>query len=229
MKKVWLKLHDLCKQSCRKEDRIVFRFINSLKNDNEIRYLEVGAGAGGFVKRVKAGYRFDITAVEINRELAEKNIENGIETLNIDFLKNNFADDSFDVTHCSHVIEHIPYPAIIDFLDELVRVTKIGGCVIIRSPLMKSNFFFDIDHIRPYPPQAILNYYSNEQQQRVGKYKVQKHLVKILSDPIRINPYSLTPFWRSINMLFRLLHIYLGLSLGKAGGYVAIFRKEKIS
>lgn len=51
-----------------------------------------------------------------------------------------FADGVFDVTISSQVIEHIPRENHVDFVRELVRVTRPGGYVIIST----------VDHNFPY-------------------------------------------------------------------------------
>ena len=230
MKTLYIKLLNFCgKQRNKSEDRIVLSFFTKLsKYDKKIEYLEVGSGLGRFVDVIKNRFNFNITAVEINSELAEKTSQMGVNTLNINFVENNFPDESFDVVHCSHVIEHIPYPAIVDFLDELFRITKSGGNVIIRSPLMSNDFFTCIDHIRPYPPKTILDYYSNPQQQRTGKYRIVTEKIRLRRSTFAINSYSYNPFWRAVNLCFKILHSLFKVSLAKPDGYVAIFLKEKI-
>lgn len=211
------------------EDKMVRHFLKKQNTSNEnIEYLEVGSGLGNFVSIVKKEFDFNVYAVEINSELADRTSQMGISTFNVNFVDNQFADESFHIVHCSHVIEHIPYPAIVDFLDEMFRITKKGGYVIIRSPLMSYNFFSDIDHIRPYPPKCILNYYSNPQQQRTGGYKIIAEKIKIRRAPFAINSYSYAPVWRSINLFFKILKTLFGLPFAEANGYVAIFKKEDI-
>ena len=79
----------------------------------------------------------------------------------------------------------------------MLRITKTGGYLVIRSPLMWEHFFDDIDHIRPYPPAAILNYLYNPQQQVVGHNKVKVEIIWYRTRPRQysyMNTYS--PFYK---------------------------------
>jgi ubiquinone/menaquinone biosynthesis C-methylase UbiE len=150
----------------------------------------------------------------------------GVKMYNINFMDNKFPDNLFDIVHCSHVIEHIAYPKIMTFLDELIRITKPGGHIIIRSPLMSPGFLLNIDHIRPYPPKAILDYYSNPQQQVVGEYSITPVKIHLRRGPYQINPYSYNVFFRTINLFFKLSWSSLRIPFSGLSSYIAIFRKE---
>jgi len=228
MKKLYLKcLNYYGKQTTKSEDRIVLKL---LKKENDLsrqkKYIEIGSGLGRFVKIVHDQFNFNILAIEINKELAEQTNNLGIKTCNINFLDNQLESDQFDIVHCSHVIEHIPYPNIVIFLDELLRITKPEGCLIIRSPLMSTEFYTCIDHIRPYPPKAILDYYSNPQQQQVGKYSILPVKIKLRRTAWSINGYSYNPIIRTINLCLKLSWSVFRFPFSKPDGYVAIFKKH---
>lgn len=117
------------------------------------RVLDVGCGTGGFL------------------ELMERE-NSGIETVGIDlgtppdflsrgdFLRASanalpFADNSFDVVTCAHVIEHLvdPEPCV----RELLRVCRPGGSIYIETPSPRAawvplfnTFWDDPTHVRPY-------------------------------------------------------------------------------
>ena len=208
----------------RSEDKTVLKFLKNHDSDN-VSYLEIGSGLGRFVRLVSNSFSYNLTALEINPELAARTEKMGIKTETTNFLENKFSDNQFDVVHCSHVIEHVAYPDIIHFLDEMLRITKPKGYVIIRSPLMTADFFTCIDHIRPYPPKAILDYFSNPQQQVTGKYSVEAKKIKLRYAPITICPYSYSPIVRAINSFFKLLWCWFRIH-GKADGYVMILQKN---
>lgn len=83
--------------------------------------------------------------------------------------------NSFNLSISSHVIEHLTNP--LDYFSEIVRVTKVGGFIVVLAPSDRStwfscpisqernlilSFYDDPTHIgRPWTPQALY---------RLGKY-----------------------------------------------------------
>ncbi len=211
-------------RSTAEEDRPVLNFLKKLISVGSYSYLEVGAGLGRFTELVKNNYRnLDITCLEINPELNQELKAKGFNSLKGSILKMPFSDNGFDIVHCSHVIEHLGYPAIIQALDELFRVVKTNGYVIIRSPFMHPGFYNDIDHVRPYPPKTIMQYFGHRQQQKTSGQKT-----KIISEFHRMEPYEINfnlKIINRINYLLKLIWSKFGWPNGKSSGYVAIFQK----
>lgn len=207
-------------------NRPVLEFIKNLSAGESIRYLEVGAGFGRFPDLIKHEPSFsnlDITCLEINLELCDRLKSKNLQTVQGSVMDMPFPENSFDVVHCAHVIEHFSYPDITNVLNELVRVTKIHGHVIIRSPLMHGKFYNDIDHVRPYPPECILQYFDNQQQQ-----KQSKHQIKLVNTWLRRNALGIPlelPGIHSLNLLLKIFWTKWRWPQGKANGYVAIFKK----
>jgi len=156
------------------EDIPIIDFLNKLDKSIEYKLLEVGSGLCRFVDKISINYpNISITCLEINPDLADLAKNKGFSVINENILYNTLKSNEYDIVHCSHVIEHFSYPDVIKLIDELIRVTKIKSYLIIRSPLMSDFFYNDIDHIRPYPPHAIINYLNNEEQQIKGSNKIE--------------------------------------------------------
>lgn len=156
------------------EEIHIIDFLNTLDPSKKYSLIDVASGLCLFVEKIKAIFRnFEISCLEINHDMAELARNKGFMTYNESILKNSIKNDSYDIVHCSHLIEHFGYPEIRVVINELLRITKSGGYCIIRSPLMWENFYYDLDHVRPYPPQAIMNYLTNPQQQVKGNCKVE--------------------------------------------------------
>ena len=65
-----------------------------------------------------------------------------------DIRQMNFADGSFDKAMCISVLEHVDRQDIMPIIDELLRVTKIGGKVAITAEVAtNSNDRFNINDI----------------------------------------------------------------------------------
>jgi hypothetical protein len=223
------------------EDLPVIDFLEANYSQDEFNMLEVGSGLCRFLDKIKKLYpKIDVIGIEINPELVHFAINSGHNVINQDFLKNSFLSDSFDIVHCSHIIEHFKYPEITIVIDELLRVTKKNGICIIRSPLMWKNFYNDIDHIRPYPPESVMGYLNNCQQQKKGIYTVivEKIWYRTGSIQIKINEN------RSRVIVFRIIQILISKFVSvingilqyswdlyrfpctKPNGYVMILRKN---
>jgi len=69
----------------------------------------------------------------------------------MDFFKNNFKDNSFDLVYSAHVIEHITDSE--KFVKEVLRVAKKYVCIITPYPTVR--FWDQPDHIRPYTPETL--------------------------------------------------------------------------
>lgn len=147
------------------EDLPILQHIADLNDGRRLSLLEVGSGECRFVKKLRLLYpNIDITCIEINPNLAQIAKDLGLKVIN-DNILNVLPQKEYDIVHCSHVIEHFGYPQVVKVLDFLVASTKKGGNVIIRTPMPHEKFYDDIDHVRPYPPGAILNYFNLHQQQ----------------------------------------------------------------
>ena len=189
------------------EDSPIIDLFEGLDSQKKYTLLEVGSGLCRFVKKTHQLFlNISISCVEINENLAQIAKNEGFEVFNVSFIENQIESNQYDIVHCSHVIEHFGYPDIRVLLDELLRVTKVGGYLIIRSPLMWDHFFDDLDHVRPYTPESILNYLYNPQQQVVGKSEVDVVRIWYRTRPVEHQPidhtsliYCITPIRRFYN------------------------------
>lgn len=223
------------------EDVPVLDYIKKTFEGGEFSLLEVGSGECRFVKKIAEIYpNAKITCIEINSDLARIAIESGFEVIN-DNVLNVKPDKEYDLVHCSHVIEHFGYPQVAQLLDFLVASTKIGCAVILRSPLMYDKFYYDLDHIRPYPPRAIERYFSAPQTQRVGKADINIEKVWYRTSPWQITSIVEWNILHSVKFIRVLLNRLIEWTnrlffyswdlfrhpATKPNGYVMIFRVDK--
>jgi ubiquinone/menaquinone biosynthesis C-methylase UbiE len=101
--------------------------------------LDVGFGTGMLMFSFKPtctlfGTEFSTTAIERARAKARKKGYAGFQfSVPAASEELPFPADTFDVVVCSHVIEHVMHDQ--DFLDELVRVLRPNGHLVIIAPL----------------------------------------------------------------------------------------------
>jgi ubiquinone/menaquinone biosynthesis C-methylase UbiE len=223
------------------EDLSVFAFLNELDKERKYKMLEVGSGLCRFVDKVNKQYsNIDITCFEINENLAKIARSKGFQVINENILKNSLLSEEYDIVHCSHVIEHFKYPEIVFVIDELLRVIKKDGFCIIRTPLLWEEFYDDIDHVRIYPPRAIINYFNHQQQQKQGNNKVQIMSIWYRTSPKRYQPITTSSlmyafpfiryFWNryllpKINNGFKCFWNRYRFPATKPNGYVMILKK----
>lgn len=97
--------------------------------------LEVGPGRGDFAGACSQQEGLEYSCVDINERLLQE-----LDTLGGRKVRSMvpglpFANDSFDVTYASNVLEHmVDFPAANQFLIEMKRVTAPGGLVCHRAP-----------------------------------------------------------------------------------------------
>ena len=151
-----------------------------------------------FYNRFKALKHLDYTTTDLNSPLAD---------VKADICNLPFADNSFDVILCNHVLEHIPDDR--KAMEELYRVMKPGGWGIfqipqdltrqttfeddsITDPVERARIFGQYDHVRVYGRDYF------DKLRAVG-FKVREddlaaRLPKEKADTYRIDPNELIPF-----------------------------------
>ncbi len=94
--------------------------------------LDIGCATGKLLSVFKHD-RWTVQGVEICRSAAEYGIEHHGVPIHIGTLETaGFQDESFGVVHCSHLIEHLTYPAA--FVGEVKRILAPGGWFVITTP-----------------------------------------------------------------------------------------------
>ncbi len=102
------------------------------------KILDIGCGIGDFVRLTK-----NAIGVDINPYNVAYCTQRGIPAYVHEVDNLPFDDETFDTVIFDNVIEHIYEPEKI--ILEAIRVTKIGGRVIIGVPVLH-HFFHDKDH-----------------------------------------------------------------------------------
>lgn len=101
------------------EERRINTTINLIPDDIE-SLLDVGCGDGRIVNRLQGKYE-KICGMDISSN-ALKNVKTTKVQGSLEKLP--FPDNSFDITICAEVLEHLPYPIYNKAIKELERVSK---------------------------------------------------------------------------------------------------------
>jgi SAM-dependent methyltransferase len=114
-----------CQVSC------VYKLIGPLLDDKAV--LDIGCSTGDYLER--------FSRASVGLDYSEPNLaicrEKGLTVEKADFNEPlPFRDGSYDVTFCSHVLEHVDSP--INLLREMHRLLKPGGKSILAVPVERS-------------------------------------------------------------------------------------------
>jgi len=100
------------------------------------RVLDFGSGAGR-LSQALARHATSVTGVDISEPMVRT-----ARTLDLDdtceFIVNTrpdlslFADNHFDLVYSSLVLQHMPKPVALGFLNEMIRVLRPGGALIVQ-------------------------------------------------------------------------------------------------
>jgi len=135
-----------------------------IRNEDKI-ILDIGSGEGDFFLHLKArGVPADqIYLLDGNPATVEKNkqlTKNSILYFAPETLP--FDDLSVDFIHISHLIDNIWVNDIYKFLQEINRILKPGGRLVISTPLLWPNFYDDLSHTKPYNPYVFQKYFVHQ-------------------------------------------------------------------
>jgi SAM-dependent methyltransferase len=118
----------------------------------EGKVLDIGCGLGRNLRILRAR-GIDAIGIEVNPEIVKVGVANGLPCQTV----TEFAGDTrtFDVLLMSHIIEHFQPRDLLEFIDGYLDRLRVGGGLVIATPLMSNNFFDDFDHVRPYQPLGL--------------------------------------------------------------------------
>lgn len=114
------------------------------------KVLDVGCGKGDLLKKDKENF----VGIDLNEGLVDKLKMEGLNVSLASATAIPFADNSFDVVNCRHVIEHLHPEDARKMIIEMKRVLRGGGVIILSTPTAEA-VWNTFGHIKPYTPTAI--------------------------------------------------------------------------
>jgi ubiquinone/menaquinone biosynthesis C-methylase UbiE len=99
----------------------------------DMRVLDFGCGSGHGYENLR-NFNISYTGIDWSRDTIEENKKKyNLSTFFQSSLYNSSLEDSsFDLVYSLYVLEHLVYPN--KFINEIYRITKIGGKIIIICP-----------------------------------------------------------------------------------------------
>ena len=126
------------------------------------RILDLGCGRGEWLELLKeAGLRAE--GVESNPAMFERARSLGLDLVQSDALTHlrSLPDDSVNAVTAFHFVEHLTFVALVELIDETLRVLRPGGLLIVETPNPKNlvvgacNFHSDPTHHKPLFPETL--------------------------------------------------------------------------
>lgn len=105
-----------------------------------------------------------------------------------------FESGFFNLIHASHIVEHLPPDELYEFLKEVDRCLTPGGVFVISAPLLWSEFYADLSHLKPYNPKVFVKYLCDASGENLTRPKISsdfsvERLVYIYVDKSRFDGY----------------------------------------
>jgi SAM-dependent methyltransferase len=120
--------------------------------------LDIGCGRGEWLELCRE-YGLIAKGIDVNRVLVCQCQNEGLDVVEEDALTYLRAQENGSLGSVTgfHIIEHLPFRSVISLLDEVLRVLKPQGLLILETPnpdnliVASRNFYMDPTHLRPLP------------------------------------------------------------------------------
>lgn len=124
--------------------------------------LDIGSGRGEWLRLLR-GNNIDARGVDRNRVFIEECRGDGLDVAEADALDHlqELPANSLNVVTSFHLVEHLAFEVLIKLLDEIERVLKPGGLVILETPNCENfmvgscSFYADPTHRNPIPSETL--------------------------------------------------------------------------
>ncbi|MEH2394499.1 MAG: methyltransferase domain-containing protein [Nostoc sp.] len=121
--------------------------------------VDIGCGRGEWIDLLsKQGFK--ASGIDINVAMVQECQNLGLDAVlgdGLEYLR-SLPDNSLAAVSSFHVIEHLQLQKLISLIDEVLRVLRSGGVVILETPNPENlivgacNFYLDPTHRNPIPP-----------------------------------------------------------------------------
>lgn len=131
---------------------------NNSFNEKQDWILDIGCGRGEWLEILKS-HNIKAIGIDLNQTQVNFCLKLGLEVFKeeaINYLK-NCADNIIGGITGIHLIEHLSFQKLVALLDEIKRVLKPGGLIMLETPNPENlmvgscNFYLDPTHQNPLP------------------------------------------------------------------------------
>jgi len=124
--------------------------------------IDLGCGRGELLETL-GEQGFQVIGVDQNDLQLDMARQKGLPVVHgnaLDYLQSLDDDCALAITGI-HIVEHLPFPVLVSFMQEIRRVLKRGGLLLVETPNPRNlivganTFHFDPTHIKPLPPEVL--------------------------------------------------------------------------
>jgi SAM-dependent methyltransferase len=135
-------------------------FFNSSKIDfKKTPVLDIGSGRGEFIQLLNSK-KIEAIGLDINIDMVERSKKKGLNAVEGDALSflQNKKSNTYGAITGFHIVEHIPFNALLRIFSNAYRTLTKDGFVIFETPnpeniiVATHNFYMDPSHLHPLPP-----------------------------------------------------------------------------
>lgn len=200
--------------------------------DRNVRVLEVGCGRCAKTRLLQRMGFTSILGVEKSARQVHRAVEEGFNVVTDEKFDDAYSSPQFDLLVLSHIIEHFTFYDLVAFMNRYLKHLKPGGMLLIATPVLHDHFWLDLDHVKPYYPHGIKNFFGSddEQVQFSGGYTLKLKDMRFRKAPykaklsrsllLKKNDLPMLLFNLSCALMFKLS---CGL-LGKKTGWVGLYK-----
>ena len=201
------------------------------------RLIDLGCGRGEFLK-IATELSIDSLGIDNNKEMLAMASKLKLRVEKTDVLKflTKQGNNSVDILTAFHLVEHFELNQLMKITDEIKRVIAPGGLIILETPnpeniiVSTCNFYMDMTHVRPLPPQLLKFIFKNLQFSHINLWGLNS-TKKLFTEPVTlidvlggVSPdYALLALKNSTETpsegLVRELNISRGVTLNELAGF----------
>jgi O-antigen chain-terminating methyltransferase len=167
--------------------------------------LDIGCGRGEWLEILKECH-LQAYGIDTNVMMVERARSVGVDVQEADLITHlrDLPDSSRSAVTAFHVVEHLGFGVLVDFLDEALRVLMPGGMLILETPnpenlrVGANTFYNDPTHRNPIPPEPLRflvdqRGFAEAEIVRLHPFPVEEHLRSNNEDSRRLNALLFGP------------------------------------